>query len=98
MTDRQDQPQDLVPSLDPLIEVVDVYGEVVLWHWQRREAHVLDAISSALVPYFDGVTTVHQMVDDVADVFDVSRRDARSAIQRLAEKLSALGVVEDLHR
>lgn len=91
----EENDRELVPALHEAVYVVDVGEEIVLWNGIRRDAHVLDSMSAALLPYFDGATRVDEVVSDVVDVFGVSRKDAQTTIRRLIENLSALGVVAD---
>ena len=53
----------------PVVEWVEVDGEVVAWHTEHEELHRLDPIASLVFLLCDGVTPLRVTVDELATTF-----------------------------
>lgn len=54
----------------PVVETVEASGETVIYHCSRDALHLLDPIGTLLWKSLDGSTSLGEISDDLADVFE----------------------------
>lgn len=82
------------PSPIEGIHTVELDGELVLFDTTSRRVSHLDRLASLIWPFLDGETTVEELVDDLAAVFEVAREDVRSDLAAMLSALWTAGFLE----
>lgn len=93
MTSQKDDTS-IVPVVSPDVAVAVLDGEVVLHHFDTNVLLRLDRVGSLTWQCFDGVSTVDEIVGDLADAFEVDPSIVRADVGTLLEELAEFGAVE----
>lgn len=78
----------------PRLEWVDVAGEIVAWHEDNRELHLLDPIASLIFRLCDGRTSLAQTTEDLARAFGETPSSIASEVLGCAGQLCRDGLLE----
>lgn len=78
----------------PLVEWVEVEGEIVAWNGDTQDLHLLDPIASLIFQLSDGSTTLAENTTDLAQAFGQPEADIASDISACLSNLRDLGLVE----
>ena len=63
--------------------------EAIAWSPSSYAPVLLDPVLTALAPTFDGVSTVREVVEDIAEIFDIEAELAHQHVQRASHTFSA---------
>lgn len=71
----------------------DLGDEVLFYDEDGRRIHVLNGTARLLWSRLDGRRTVHRLIEDLVDEYEVSPERARRDVHAFLERLEALGLI-----
>lgn len=78
----------------PAIEYVEIDGETVIYHCAQGRLHVLNPIGTLVWRLLDGVATIRQVSDDLAEQFGRPLPAVVEDVRAFGRGLEEMGVVE----
>lgn len=78
----------------PLVEWVEVEGEVVAYNEETQDLHLLDPIASLIFQLCDGIATLSETTTDLAQAFDQPAEVITRDVDACLANLLTLGLVE----
>jgi hypothetical protein len=85
-----------VPRFREGVVSLPVGDESVLFEEERGMLHQLDVRATLVCSLFDGRTSVREMVDDLAVVFEIDRAIVEGDVLELVRELGRQGVLEGI--
>lgn len=79
----------------PALEFVEVDGEAVVYHCERRSLHVLNPIATLIWLGLDGRSTLLQLSTELADHFAQPLPEVMAQVTALAAQLAESGLVAE---
>lgn len=78
----------------PLVEWVEIEGEVVAWSEETQDLHLLDPIASLIFQLCDGTATLEVNTADLAQAFGQPVEVVAGDVGSCLANLQTLGLVE----
>ena len=78
----------------PLVEWVEVEGEIVAWNDETQDLHLLDPIAALIFQLCDGSATLHDNIADLAQAFGQPAEVIAVDVHVCLANLLTLGLVE----
>jgi hypothetical protein len=76
-----------VRSDDPTVSVRELAGEFVIYDAARSRAHALNPSVASVWRLCDGTTPFEEIVEAIAELYDLKREDARSIVLMSLQRL-----------
>jgi hypothetical protein len=76
------------------VNVVDIDGEAVLYDTWEHQLHYLNHSAALVLDLCDGTSTVKQMADAIADVYEMDADEIGRQIRPVVRNLRSLHVVD----
>ncbi len=83
------------PILNPRLVAADIEGEKVAYDPVHGQLHYLNHSASLVTDLCDGQTTIRQMAEAIADVYEMPFDDVRSQVNGVIRDLRKVGVIEE---
>jgi hypothetical protein len=83
------------PILNPRLVVAEIDGEKVVYDRVHAQLHYLNHSASLVTDLCDGETTIRQMAEAIADVYEMPFDDVRSQVNGVVRDLRKVGVIEE---
>lgn len=83
------------PSLNPRLVIAELDGEKVVYEPTEAKLHYLNHSASLVTDLCDGNTTIRQMAEAIADVYEMPLSEVRSQVNSVVRDLKKVGVMVD---